>query len=208
MTFQELSSNLNLLMAEARVNANELARRTGIPASSIKKIRNNNNANPTLSTLAPIANYFSITVSQLIGDISLPINSTGPENIASETHQNKVPIILWNEIASWPKTTNTNHPIITTERPYQKNFFGLIIEESVGIFSEGTILLIEPSAKLQQNDYVISQKVNQKIPSIKQVLIEDGEIYLRSIVINHHIILRENDDKIFGVIMEYRKYLR
>ena len=65
---EKLSQNLNLLMAEARINAEALSRHISLPASTIKKVRNNNDSNPTLSTLTPLANYFSLTISQLIGD--------------------------------------------------------------------------------------------------------------------------------------------
>src|SRR5436190_10910802 len=73
--FDKLGQNLDFLMNNAHLNANELARRTGIPASSIKKIRTNNSPNPTLTTLLPLSNYFSLTLSELIGEIPLSLIS-------------------------------------------------------------------------------------------------------------------------------------
>ena len=66
--FEKLCENLNFLMTKNVLNASELARSTGLPASTIKKIRNHDNPNPTLATLRPLAQYFSISLSQLIGD--------------------------------------------------------------------------------------------------------------------------------------------
>jgi transcriptional regulator with XRE-family HTH domain len=209
MTFEKLSSNLNLLMAKARLNANELARRTGIPASSVKKIRNNINPNPTLATLAPIANYFSITISQLIGDISLPAGQAQNANGSFETTQNTIPLIAWNEAHDWSKLSKPDHPAITSERPYSQDAFGLIVEEETWkAFSKGTILLVDPVIMPQQHDYVIVSKDNQSTPALKQVLIEDDEIFLKSILIDNHVIQKNSGHKILGVIMEYRKYLR
>ncbi len=69
---EKLCKNLNMLMTEARLNAGELSRRINLPASTIKKIRTHHHSNPTLSTLAPLAKYFSLTISQLVGDEPLP----------------------------------------------------------------------------------------------------------------------------------------
>ncbi len=63
---KNLSDNLNLLMARSRLNSSELARLTGLPATTIKRIRNNEHSNPTISTLLPIAKQFSITLSELV----------------------------------------------------------------------------------------------------------------------------------------------
>jgi transcriptional regulator with XRE-family HTH domain len=209
MTFEKLSSNLNLLMAKARLNANELARRTGIPASSVKKIRNNINPNPTLATLAPIANYFSITISQLIGDISLPEEQPSNIHDSHATTQNLIPLISWDETNEWPKHAAPSYFTVISERPYSQNAFGLIVEEeSWKAFSKGTILLVDPAIMPKQHDYVIVSKDNQITPTLKQILIEDNAIFLKSILIDNHVIQKSSEHKILGVIMEHRKYLR
>src|SRR5688572_30667176 len=109
--FEKLSDNLNLLMAEVHISADELSRRTGIPASTIKKIRNRYNPNPTLATLIPLAQFFSVTLGQLVGDEPLP------ENRLQGLHQNNVimsqtnlPIISWQEAITWPKSATETHP--------------------------------------------------------------------------------------------------
>lgn len=208
MTFDKLSNNLHLLMADARINANELARRTGIPASSIKKIRNNDNPNPTLSTLAPIAQYFAITVSQLIGDIALPSKQASSPSYSTELDSNAIPIITWDEIEAWPHISTRDHPVIHPDRAHTQNAFGLTVtENNWGIFTKDTLLLIEPTAEPQQHDYVIIKKDKQNTCSIKQILIEDGELFLKSTQVDNYILLKTHET-ILGVIIEYRKYLR
>jgi hypothetical protein len=69
-------------------------------------------------------------------------------------------------------------------------------------------LLVDPAIMPQQHDYVIVSKDNQVTPSLKQVLIEDDEIFLKSILIDNHVTQKNSEHKILGVIMEYRKYLR
>ena len=62
-------------MALERLSSSALARKTGVHATNIKRIRNNEQANPTVTTLLPLARYFSISLSQLIGDEVLPSKS-------------------------------------------------------------------------------------------------------------------------------------
>src|SRR5437868_1736736 len=99
---EKLSNNLNLLMSEARLNAEELSRRINIPASTIKKIRNNKDANPTLLTLSPLAKYFSLTISQLIGDESFPETRLKGAYIINHSALTHIPLITWNEALTWP----------------------------------------------------------------------------------------------------------
>jgi SOS-response transcriptional repressor LexA len=208
MDYKKLSDNLNLLMANARLNANELARRTGIPASSIKKIRNNDNPNPTLTTLVPLANFFSTTVSQLIGDVPLKVESNRIID-PSQQSQQSVPVITWKDAATWPTITNIEQTFVLSERQYSKNTFGLIVEENTrDRFIKGTLLLIDCEAPVQGQDYVIVIKDNQTIPSIKQILIEDDQIYLKSLQVENLIIPKSSEYKILGTIIEYRNYLK
>lgn len=207
MTCEKLSNNLNLLMAEARVNANELARHTGIPPSSIKKIRNNDNPNPTLTTLTPLANYFSISLSQLIGDIPLKLDHESVIN--PYLTQQRIPIISWNEAASWPEISNEEHAFIITERQFSKKAFGLIMEININErWPKGTILLIDCEAPIEVCDYAIVLKDDQNKPSIKQILIEDDKIFLKSLLIDNLIELKSSEYKILGTVMEYRNYLK
>ncbi len=79
---QRLSAILNHLMAESKIDGVQLSRRTGIPVTTINRLRKNDaDNNPTLSTLVPLAHFFAITVSQLIGDEPIPDASiTGMQN--------------------------------------------------------------------------------------------------------------------------------
>ena len=64
----KLSTNLNHLLHNADISENELARRTGIAQQIINRILSGENKNPKISTLNPLANYFGVSIRQLIGD--------------------------------------------------------------------------------------------------------------------------------------------
>lgn len=205
----KLSKNLNILMQEAHLNAEELSRRTGLPASSIKKIRNNDQINPTLSTLAPLAKYFALTISQLIGDEPFPKSRLkGAYQIDIDVFCH-LPLISWEEAINWPQTIKTFHPTIATEYAYSQSAYGLSVEEeSWENLTKGTLLLIDPEVQVEHRDFIIVYKSGQKAPTLKQALYDDGQIYLKPLIEGYQIISLSIDHTILGTVIEYKKQLK
>lgn len=211
--FDKLSKNLNMLMAESYINAEELSRRVGVPASNIKKIRNNKNLNPTLSTLAPIAEYFCISISQLIGDEPLPKERIKGSYKFDSSKLRFVPIIPWEEVTKWcENSSNRNsakNPCIATEHSYSKNAYALVVtEEDWENLAKDTALLVDPEVKPEHRDFIIVYKEGQKAPSLKQILFDENLTYLKPVTLGYKMITLMEDHKIFGVVMEYKKHLK
>ncbi len=62
---------LSVLIDKAKITEAHLARMVGMPRATINKIRSGKIINPKSSTLTLIAQYFNITVDQLIGNAPL-----------------------------------------------------------------------------------------------------------------------------------------
>ncbi|WP_296619963.1 helix-turn-helix domain-containing protein [Marivirga sp.] len=206
---ENLKTNLNLLMKEAHLNAEELSRRIGLPASTIKKIRNNDDPNPTLSTLTPLAKYFSLTISQLVGDEPFSESRiSGSYNINLHT-LNHVPLISWEEAINWPFKDNKVRPTITTEYEYSKDAYALIVDEDDWeSLSKDTVLLVDPKLQVEHRDFIIAHRSGQKTPTLKQVLFDEGQMYLKPVTQKYNIAIFTSEHKILGVIVEYKKQLR
>jgi SOS-response transcriptional repressor LexA len=205
---KKLSENLNLLMTEAHLNAEELSRRTSLPASTIKKIRNND-SNPTLSTLTPLAKYFSLTISQLVGDEPFPKSRIkGSYQILPEK-LNPIPLISWQDAITWP---NISHPFkntIMTEHLYSKNAYALLVtEEDWDNLVKNTLLLVDPEFEIEHRDFVIVHKKGQKTPTLKQALFDEGQMYLKPVAQGYNIALFTSEHKVLGVVVEYKKHLK
>lgn len=207
--FEKLSDNLNLLMDEVHISADELARRTGVPASTIKKIRNRYNPNPTLSTLLPLTKFFAITIDQLIGNEPLPSSREKGLHQTPAHVLNFIPLISWLEAIGWPKTKEKNHESISTEYAYSIDAYALLVEEdNWENLAKGTALLIDPTIKPEHRDFAIAYKTGQTIPSLKQILIDDGLMYLKPIVQGYNITPLTDDYSILGIVVEYKKHLK
>src|SRR3990167_10478670 len=85
-----LRDNLLRLMKNHDTNMTLIFKQTGVPITTIQRICKDPNANPTLASLIPIAEYFSITLAQLIGEQPLP---QATPNQQKPQHWINVPII-------------------------------------------------------------------------------------------------------------------
>lgn len=193
--FDKLSNNLNLLMANARINASELARKTGVPASTIKKIRNDDNPNPTLTTLIPIARHFNATLSELVGDIPLQWNQP--------TASTYLPLLTWATATEWPHDQAEMSKI---SNEYHKDSFALIIEEDHWEgFPKGSVIIIDPSERPQHRQYVLVHKEGASIPALRQIIHDDDQRYLKPVMTGFEISPLTPQHRIIGTVVEVRQ---
>lgn len=195
-----LTENINKLMSSRRLSADELSRRIGLPASTIKKIRNDPSSNPTLQTLITIAAYFKLTVSQLIGETPLEQEKT----------VRSIPVITWREAVNWrgDPPTYLGRRTTTSDYPFSTFSFSLLItEHDWHHFPKDSALLIDPTLTPKHRDFVLAHKEGQVVPSLKQFLIEDDQIYLKSVIHAQHTIPLTAEHKLLGVIVECKQSL-
>ena len=79
LLIMKLSQNLKILISNAKISENELARRTGIAQQIINRILLGENQNPKILTIIPLAHYFGVSVSQLIGDDEIQMKTDNAE---------------------------------------------------------------------------------------------------------------------------------
>ena len=200
MTLHKLSDNLNLLMTAARISTSQLARRINVPLSSVKKIRKGDNKNPTLATLLPIAEFFSVTLEELVtGNPLKKINNLVPVQL---------PLISWQEILNWPDVVANKQHVVFSENNYSEYAYSLRLEVDCGIFLSNSLLLIEPKIYPLHGDYVVAHREGLASAVLKQFLIEEETSYLRSLNIAIHTVPMAQNYRILGVVMEYRNTLK
>lgn len=199
---KSLSDNLNILMAKARLNSSALAKQIGLPATTIKRIRNNEQANPTITTLLPIAEYFSISLSQLVGDEPLNAETMARTQVGFQ----KIPLLSWHECVHFDLLNPDKYPKkISTERKISKKGFALTIENhDLEFFPKNSLLIVEPEKIPESGNHVIVTKIEQNIASIKKYIIEIDQVYLKSLVHGLGISPLTPEHKILGVIVQYK----
>lgn len=68
-----LSSKLTSLMQVNKISNVKLSEDTGIPEITIIKIKKGHNSNPTLATIMTLANYFGVSIDELLTDRVLEV---------------------------------------------------------------------------------------------------------------------------------------
>lgn len=202
MSFKHtLNNTLEYLIKKWGININQLHKHTGIPLSTLKRLRLNKENNPTLASLAPIANYFSISLDQLTGREALPKKNN--KQIDGLT----IPLIHWKDILNISK--NRNHlafsSLLIRDITLNENSFALVIRDNnTTNFLAGSLLVIDPSLKGRNRDFIIVYKKGETKPQLMQKIIYENKIYLKNLTIESEIIKFSDFYKIIGVVIQIR----
>ena len=179
----KLSSVLKKLISEHTLNTAELARQTGVLQPVIHRIVSGETDNPKIGTLLPIANYFGISINELIGEETVLANQNVNPSMANNT-LHKIPLLNWQEIKEWPNIIKRgDRGYIETSNKLCKNSYAVAVKDSTMLprFPEGTILIIDTSLVPQDQDFVIVQTSLQNEPLFKQVFFDGDDIYLKPV---------------------------
>lgn len=207
-----LKNVLSDLMIECDVDDATLSRETGIPASTISRMRLNSDANPTASTLRPIAKYFSVSISQLLGDEPLSEKRLPGTHNPTYYTSARMPILEWDSINDWINNDGKNikdklvNWISTEKEVGLKSFALIILTDSFGLaFQKGSTIIIEPDNKPQDGDLILLKIEGEDGFFLKQYLMDGSDLYIRSVnpEIKGTKLLTENH-KIVGVVIETR----
>lgn len=202
MSFKHtLNNTLEYLIKKWGININQLHKHTGIPLSTLKRLRLNKENNPTLASLAPIANYFSISLDQLTGREALPKKNN--KQIDGLT----IPLVHWKDILNIPK--NRNHlafsSLLIRDITLNENSFALVIRDNnTNNFLAGSLLVIDPSLKGRNRDFIIIYKKGETESQLMQKIIYENKIYLKNLTIESEIIRFSDLYKIIGVVIQIR----
>lgn len=208
----KISQIMRRLMAEVKVTEAELARRTSIPQPTLHRILSGATRSPRGDSLSPLANFFSITISQLIGDDSLPkerIPGTYNPGIQGWA---TIPLISWEQATHWPKLKadllkTEWDQWSSTDSKIGPNGFGLVVagESMSPRFSDGTILIFDPDYPAKDRDYVVVHVKGQKNATFKQFMIDGDDKYLKPLNSEFKTtLLVEGEYRIIGTMVQSR----
>ncbi len=207
-----LSSNLKNLMGLAKINASELARRTGVAQPIIHRLSTGQNINPKLATVRPISEYFMVTVSQLIGEETLPSDKSFYRVSSEHRGWNRVPMIAWNDTLDWPaalqRYQDSEESIyISTDANVSKMAYALVIKGCAmePMFPEGTIVVVEPGRKPNDRDFVVVHLGGTSEARLKQIIFDGSDIYLKSLnpdLEEIKVAQLQSEDKILAVMVQ------
>lgn len=172
---------LQKLLYDRRMNASELAREVDLPTPTVHRMVTGKSTRPYRSSLQPIADYFSISVDQLLGEEPLP---EGGESTTSDVgfHTKAIPLIPWNDLSADLKEVKASKKVPFIGEISKEGFATILPDASMEpMFAENSILIIDPKKHVKDRGYVLVLLGETQVPAFRQILIDADEKYLKAL---------------------------
>jgi transcriptional regulator with XRE-family HTH domain len=202
--------NLKNLLEKNKITSSQLSSASGIDKPIISRLLSGKTTNPQVETLKPIAEYFGVSIDQLIGVSPLPYEAV--HGIVISIKRLMVPIIEWNNVPYWHEVRERFAPQATIDVSpnIAQDAYGLIIldhkfEPRIAL---GTTIIIEPSGRPNNRDYVLTMETdsakNEKYAglTIKQYITEKNKKFLKNIGHPFEMTPIKSNYNCYGVIVE------
>lgn len=209
---ERISVIMRTLMKEQGLRESELARRVNLPQTTINRLLVGHTEDPRANTLRPIAQFFGISVGQLIGDEQLPEKRyTGTRVLAQWAKWASVPVIEWNEIWGWTyqrdrvlSHRSDSRDWLNSERKLSEHAFALRATPFMEPrFTAGSLILIDPEVLPCDGNFIIVS-FNGEEPTIRQVLKDGCMVYLKPFDPSLPTVQLSNMHLVYGTVIEMR----
>ncbi len=166
----QVGAVLTELMSEANIDESKLARACNISLASLSRIKNNPESNPTISTLRPVAEFFNISIDQLLG--YSPIEK-------KKSPIKKIAVIQNNDVFNWLDNKTTKNPIaqwLIYEHSASDYTFAINhkLNTNNNIFTH-CLLIVDPKRCLAHEDiaFIYNKKIGNYF--LRKISIDDQE---------------------------------
>lgn len=203
----EISYTLKHLLHQHKVTEAELGRKINVPRATINRLVAGRTPDPRASTLKAIAEYFNVTVDQLLGKQPLV-----RENTRHYFYPNSsIPIIDWFQAKEWQKYVNHLKPVhhsdwvMVDSHSNQGKFALRVIGESMWPqFQVGTILIVDPNKDTRNRDFCIVYIDRNDEVIFRQFITEGKYSFLKPINDIFPTLEVRKEDKMIGTIIQTR----
>lgn len=202
---KKLNENLTRLMREFKIDDRKLSHHTGVAFTTIARLRNDSSTNPTTAVLLPLASFFNITVSQLIGEEELYVSNI-PESYIPSSKITNVPIVEWERLSDniTHNIYETDYWIVTEQKVSDKTFAVKINSDTFGVvIRKNSIVIVDPEKSYQSGDLLLI-KFGINV-TIRKVIIDGDVCYTKMLDPEIRDIKELNEMcNVMGAIIEIR----
>lgn len=167
---------------------------------------------PYKSSLQPIADFFSVSVEQLVGEKNLPEAIWQEEQTTPSIQSDiikSIPIIGWKQLDQLEQARKQAQKNIVTLGQISEESFALVMQDSSmePVFTRGTILIFDPRQPAKDRGYVLVKLKENNLYLFRQLLIDGDDRYLKPLnpdLSTFKMRFLDQDDKIIGCLIESR----
>lgn len=179
MKTESWSERLKILIKNKGLSTIDLAKKTGLSQPTISRLLSGATPDPRVYTLLPLANYFGITIDQLLGQE--PMGPVEAENDYKSNAVSHIPILDWEQIEEWDRDNSFYVPKcryywVTTTIELSSRSYALILNSKSlpAPFIFNSFLIVDPKHSYEDGSYVVVYE-QKSVPMIKKI-IKDGSI--------------------------------
>ena len=198
------------LMEASELNESQLAKQTGLSQSVINRLMSGTTHNPRVKTLHSIAHFFSVNISQLLGDEPLPKTIFTKSGHPLLRHWMYIPMLTWKKVPLWitdpapsNKIIDKNTEWITTDLNVSHYAYALYVSNSslLPLFPAHTTLIVDPMIDPCDQDYMIIKLEKNLV--LRQYIVDNEGAYALSIrPPNYKIKLNSRNFESHGVMLQ------
>jgi SOS-response transcriptional repressor LexA len=202
----KLHEVLRQLMDEIHISEAELARQTKIPQPTLHRILSGATTSPRGASLTPLANFFSITINQLLGEDPLPKNRVHGTFNPRVQGWKSIPLLKIVDVKDFLNSEDKTNSErwVSTDMTVSKDAFAIVAEGNSMSprFEEGTVLIFEPEQTPDDQDFVLALIEGQQTPMFKQILVDGDDRYLKSFNSDYRTVFMTKKDELLGILIQ------
>ena len=202
----DVSKVFNYLIEKSEASQVDIAKKTDIPRSTITRLLAGKTPDPRASTLFAIAQYFGISIDQLLGN--QPIFT---DNTNAVTGQHFLPIIdlsnaqQWEHYAQQPVTPENQQWIMADPSINNGKFAVRVTGDAMWPqFQEKALLIIDPGRKPKNRDFVIAYSQRDNDIKFRQLILDGKQGKLCPLNQLFEPVPLDDLNNVIGVVIQER----
>lgn len=199
-----LSEVLKALLRHRKLTVSELSRHTGIVQPVIYRMTTGETDNPKLSSLLPIANYFNVNISQLIGEEPLSHEGNADQQVKA------IPLLNLANVQEYKKVIPHETKNIMAMGLSEFGFALVMPDTSMEpMFQRGSLLIFDPLNEPQDRSFVLVRLGAPATIVFRQLIIDVDQKYLKPLNPDFNLFkmrLLDKNDEIIANLVESRNY--
>ena len=199
-----LSLVLDKLMTACNINNSQLSEKTGVPVAAIACMCSAESSNPTVMSLRSIASYFGISISQLLGDEPLSMESS----LHRLSNLTQVPLISCHHVDAFLQNKSIEPDLIqrwvSVDLPVSQASFCLKVQEWRLAQSCGNeaMIVVDPNVTPVSMDYVLVRSEDDATVFVQRVMFDGDSAYLVSENVAFEATKVKDRRMVLGVVVE------
>lgn len=194
------------LMEYNKMSEADLCRGVNLPQTTINRLLSGQTSDPRISTLVMLAQFFEISLEQILGQESITLNS-----YYKKAKGCTIPVIEWGLLSEWFRTgvltDDRVKKFVKTERVLHEGSFAVKTPLACSpVFGDNSLLLmdrlLEPQVK--EGQVVLLERGSEQ-PCLRYVLQDGDRFFLKRLFAPFDIVPVCAEDVFLAYVIEARK---